>query len=282
MSAAPAADGCRTLAAGHSAQAVLYAAEDGSAAVSGNRLSAVPVTPRAMLRTFVVARDAPMFYGATEDGELICVTCHLGNGSTECAAVPAVLLGLAVRCVNAAAHLTVLFTCTAGNVWLVNLETPRTLQKVGTVTEAARVVAAFAAPDVAVAVVAHPTKTLQLVVLSLEPRHQWTWGEPQDSTKLDSPAWATCCAGHLFFGVVTVYVGGSRVVASQIEAVLAGPPKGRTRILMTARRHPVITVAAAESAVLLLLNNQKLIKLTEKGRTTLAPCRALTDTGHTI
>jgi len=82
--------------------------------------------------------------------------------------------------------------------------------------------------------------------------------------------------------VVTVYVGGSRVVASQIEAVLAGPPKGRTRILMTARRHPVITVAAAESAVLLLLNNQKLIKLTEKGRTTLAPCRALTDTGHTI
>lgn len=268
------------IAAGCSAAATLEADAEGAATVAVRRFPWGPVTPRAMLHTFVAARNAPIFYGATDDGELICVTCHLGNNTVECVTVPGIL-GVSVRAVNAAACLTVLFTCTQNHVWMINLESPAGMRKVGTATS--RIVASFAGPDVVVAVATHPTKTLQLVVLGLEPHVHATWGEPQGEQKLDPPPWATCCAAHTFFTNITVYVGGATVAASQIEAVLAGPPKRRTRILMTARRHPVRTIAAADKAVLCLLRNKKLIQLTASGCSKKAEsCAALTDTGHTI
>lgn len=266
--------------AGCSAMLTLDEAPDGSAVVSAADQPLLPVTPKSTYQSFACARSAPVMWGASEDGQLISVMYMSKSRTINIKTAPAIA-GVHVKTVNAAANLTIVFTCTNNIVWMINLENLSSLCKVG-VTAKGRVLAAFAAADVAVAVLTHPTKSAQLLVLSLEPRVHWAWDYPNPDTILDPPDWAKCCACHLCFDTVTAFIGGSLVVAAQLKAVLAGPQKSRAKIIMSARQQPVVSIAVLNGQLLCLQQDGRLLQLSDRGRRTLKTCRALTDTGHTI
>lgn len=269
------------LVAGNAALAKLSTTADGWAQASVNGMPPVLVQPRAKFSTFAAARNAPLFYGATEEGGIVAVACCVQSNVVICSPAPRIC-EIHVKAINAAAHLTLIFTDAANCVWMINLEEPLNLQQVGRAERP--IVTAFAAADVAVVVLAHATKATGLTVLSLRERYHWTWTKPDKDTCLNPPDWATCCVASLQDGIATTFIGGLHVAAVQLEARLAGPPRLSTNRIGSSVKAPVRAIAYADegSAVLCLLKDQRLIKLTSRGRSTvMANCSALSDTGHT-
>ena len=250
------------------------------AAIGGAPFQNVDIA--ASLDTFCAAKDAPIFYGASADGRMLAIMFKLMSLQVYVLVQP--IPGIRVnRVVAASKDETVLFVDNIGSVWLVNMKTPTAATAVGKVSSPkARLVAAFSAPSVAVVAVHHATKTLRLVVISISTRYQPTWGAPNKDALLDAPSWALCITCDMLYSTVTAHVAGTAVVQSQVEAVLAGPPKSRTSILMTARQTPVVSVATKDDALRCLLVNNRLVELTRRGRADLGTAKAMSPCGDVL
>ena len=232
----------------------------------------------ASIDSFCAAKDAPIFYGATTSGQMVAIACKMA--SMQVVALVQPVFGVCVdRVVAASKDDAVLFVCRQSDVWLVNMKTPDKATRVGRVSLGGRIVAAFAAPSMAVVVAAHEVKTVRLVPISQSPSVQATWGAPNEDEMLDAPAWAECAACDALYSKVTAHVAGTVVVQSQMEAVLAGPPKTRTRILMTARRSPVVAVAVIDGALRCLLKDKRLVELTRNGRAEIGTAAVMVSSG---
>lgn len=254
----------------------------GHAVVSIGDLPPVLVTPPARFSTFAAAHHEPIFYGASEDdGALITVHCKVLSGRVS--TFTHTIFGKKVRNVDAAAGLSVFFTCTDLKVWFLDLSEPSVLHQVGCVAPDKRCVISFASPTVAVAVVQHATRTLDIAVLATTPHSRLTWGTANASTLLTAPDWAKCSYSTILLGTITVFAGGRYVTATQLTARLAGPPQLRTRVLCSSRSAPVkeLAVSDAEPALLCLLETGIVVQLEpgKKKQIKEGRWRSLTDCG---
>jgi len=272
------------MAAGHLARARLSKGPDGLAMVNVGGAEPQPVVPSSLFSSFSAARHEPIFCGATLDGAVVAVMCYVG-AMAHVKAFTHHIVGVTVRRVVAASRLAVLCVCRNNCVWLLDLTKPAGAAQVGRVRLGANPVAAFASPTIAVVVAWHASKILRLVVIGTDMAAQATWGRSHPETPLSPPQWATCCTCYENSGIITAFVGGTRIVAAQQKARLAGTPQSRSRIIVTSRTSPATAISVTYDGVLLLLANGRLVQLTEaegKRVSTVGIRSALTDTGHTV